>query len=372
MNHGPWRRADGSRGQVLVWLALLVVVLMCFVGLAVDGGTGLAVRRRMQNAADAGALAGAHELCFGSRANAVAQATTYALRNGAEAPVSVEIRNRYGQVDQANGHIVWVQAGQETNATLLRLLGLRGYIVHASASAACGIADTACGLWPLTFSDQVWHEHCGEVLYVWNAQNEQQEIDCAVDDCDLNGDGIDDIVTGSGRGWVDFSDAADPLYPDACTQTGCGASEMSCQVQSLSKNRIILPACLPGVGGVRESVVAEAIAMSGRTVKIPVFDGLGCDAGRSCPNGASYHVTRFGCAVVEPPLRANETTCTESNGVPPCYDPRKKELVISQTKKAVVIRVETACSNCETDCGRTTGAPPPSDGGAVVSVSLLE
>ncbi len=48
-----------ENGQTLVWVALAMVVLLAFVGLAIDGGAVYAERRRMQNAADAGALAGA-------------------------------------------------------------------------------------------------------------------------------------------------------------------------------------------------------------------------------------------------------------------------------------------------------------------------
>jgi Flp pilus assembly protein TadG len=51
-----------ERGQVLVLVVLLLVVLLVFVGLALDGGMAFLDRRRMQNASDAGALAGTREL----------------------------------------------------------------------------------------------------------------------------------------------------------------------------------------------------------------------------------------------------------------------------------------------------------------------
>ena len=256
-------KSRDDKGQVLVWVAVMLVALLIFVGLSVDAGIGLSERRHMQNAADAGALAGAHELCFGNRGQAVATATDYALRNGAVDPVTVEIRNQAGDVDATNGFTVWVQATMQADTALLGLVGVDTYPVQATAAAACGVATTSCGLWPLTFSEGVWDSmECDRVIYVWNVENEQQPIDCddangdgVFDDCDLDNDGIDDVVTGAGRGWIDFSDSQDPLYPDGCIQTGCGAAEMSCLVVNASKDRVVLPACLPGVGGARASVV---------------------------------------------------------------------------------------------------------------------
>lgn len=70
MKRRLWRPELGE-GQVLVWVAVLLVVLLAIAGLAIDGGIGLSQRRQMRNAADAGALAGARELCLGTRAQAL-------------------------------------------------------------------------------------------------------------------------------------------------------------------------------------------------------------------------------------------------------------------------------------------------------------
>ncbi len=50
------------RGVVLVWVAVLMVVLVGVTGLAIDVGYTMLVRHQLQNAADAAALAGAHEV----------------------------------------------------------------------------------------------------------------------------------------------------------------------------------------------------------------------------------------------------------------------------------------------------------------------
>jgi hypothetical protein len=56
------RRSIAENGQTVVLVALLMVGLLATTGLAVDGGTAFLERRRMQNAADGAAMAGARNL----------------------------------------------------------------------------------------------------------------------------------------------------------------------------------------------------------------------------------------------------------------------------------------------------------------------
>ena len=63
-----------------------MVVLVALAALVIDGGFAYAKRREAQNAADAGALAGANALCAGNPGLAEPQALDYAInRNGATA-----------------------------------------------------------------------------------------------------------------------------------------------------------------------------------------------------------------------------------------------------------------------------------------------
>lgn len=55
-------RRNGERGQTLILVAVMLPVLLGVTGLALDVGTLYNHRRRMQTAADAGALAGANEV----------------------------------------------------------------------------------------------------------------------------------------------------------------------------------------------------------------------------------------------------------------------------------------------------------------------
>ena len=70
-----------QRGAVAVIVALTLVVLLAFGALAVDLGYLMMVKNELQNAADAGALAGARELYpdEGTRCNPGANQTAYGI-----------------------------------------------------------------------------------------------------------------------------------------------------------------------------------------------------------------------------------------------------------------------------------------------------
>lgn len=57
-------RRSSAGGQILVFFAIVIVTLLAFLALTIDGGFAFSNRRAMQNAADAGALAGARELAL--------------------------------------------------------------------------------------------------------------------------------------------------------------------------------------------------------------------------------------------------------------------------------------------------------------------
>lgn len=71
-----------ARGQVLVMVALMIVVLLAFAGIAIDIGRQVAERRHVQTAADAGALAACRALIDGETdATAESEARQVALAN---------------------------------------------------------------------------------------------------------------------------------------------------------------------------------------------------------------------------------------------------------------------------------------------------
>ena len=135
-------RADD--GQTLIYVALGMVVLLGFVALAIDGGHLYAERRAMQNAADAGALAGARANSVWGflRDTAEAVAREYAVtQNGAAWATPV-----------ASGYSMFVDAGETSD---LFFGGIGGIIpgsadVVAHAQARCVRTGTGCTTWPLT------------------------------------------------------------------------------------------------------------------------------------------------------------------------------------------------------------------------------
>ncbi len=63
--------AEAESGQAIVLIALAVVVLLGFTGLAIDGGQLMLAKRDVQNAADAAAWQAAYELCSAPNASRV-------------------------------------------------------------------------------------------------------------------------------------------------------------------------------------------------------------------------------------------------------------------------------------------------------------
>src|SRR5512143_3985007 len=72
-----------ERGQAAALVALMAVALVAFVGLALDGAQVFERRRQMQNAADAGAMAGAYGLSVAQAGGVIAgQVQKYTVGGG--------------------------------------------------------------------------------------------------------------------------------------------------------------------------------------------------------------------------------------------------------------------------------------------------
>jgi len=364
-----------ERGQTLILVALTLVVLLGAVALAVDIGMALAERRQMQNAADAGALAGAQQLCWlldedtpTQEAAAIAAAKTYAEKNGAiQANTTVTIAS----------WDVTVAVTETVRHSFAPVVGITSTDVPAVATARCGSTPTACGLWPIAFSLDLWNQlrangscDSGRYMYVWtgddengNQSDELEGPDCTRFDCDIDpkphGDGIDDVFSDVGRAWVDFSDVIDPLYPDACYKAGgCGADELKCRIRDLTGGRLTLPACLAGDTGKKVGAGKAMNDMAGAVVKIPLFSSRGCGPACSGPDviaGDSFYITELGCAIVA--KKPFEKITLKAK------DPKD-----NQKWSDWVAKVAMNCEGCSTTCGTPDG--PPVVGG-VNGVSLV-
>ena len=165
---------ERDRGQVLVLVALSLLVLIAFVALAVDVGSIYQGRRFLQNAADAGALAGAEEICFGELGTedaAMGYAWDYAVdRNGAEDaditvswPVSVTV--------VAKGTVETYFAG---------LMGFPEVPVSADATAACGKSEAVGPVRPIAFRNAYWDvsKKCGQKVILWIGSTKYEQSSC--------------------------------------------------------------------------------------------------------------------------------------------------------------------------------------------------
>ena len=321
----------GQSGQTIVFVAIALLVLLAFVALSVDVGNVWGQRRRMQNAADAGALAGAREICFGNPGAAETRAMEYAVtRNEADS----------ADVSITSGYTVTVVTTETVETYFAGLIGFDTIDVNARASAMCGRARSSSGLWPVAFDIVKWEAlyqnsaGCGKEFYVWTSD---KILDCDVEDCDVDDDGRDDFVVGGDRGFLDFSDLIMGNFQDSCEASGCGASELACQIRADAGGYLNLPECIPGISGVKTSVKDDVQFRVGDTVRVPLFESVGCSAETQCadPNGVNYWVTAFACVKV----------LGWEQGLPG-YPSEK------------AIRVAVDCGGCQTSSGGTDGGIP--------------
>jgi hypothetical protein len=137
-------QSRSERGSILFLAACLMLVLVAFMGLAFDASFVYFYKRRMQTAADAGAIAGAQELLRGS-----ADAVTVAARKDtglnrfthAVDSIDVAVNNPPLSGSRAgNSSFVEVIVTQPRPTWFLRVLGVGSSTVRARAVA--GLADS--------------------------------------------------------------------------------------------------------------------------------------------------------------------------------------------------------------------------------------
>ena len=348
-------------GQTLVTVALALLALFAFLALAVDAGHFYAERRRMQNAADAGALAGARSLCAQDGTDPYVEAENYAVENGAWVDkTSVEI----------TGGTVTVTAVEESEPFFAQIVGLSTVDIQAEAAAACGKAVSACGLWPITLDGQTWidHQDCGTQFLLW----EDGKANCDDWNCDIDCDDVPEDLPLDSRAWADFSAVLVYGKEDPCDKSGCGADELKDRLIGENNGEpciswVEVPNCMAGKSGVVNSAWVKAGEQVGKIVRFPLYDATGCtmehDPGNACSN-ERYHIFGFGCVRVLgsyhlcPSGDVCAQECTKNNG------PRVLLVVIPCDADG---ELDPACF---TDCGTTEG--DPAGPGDIIAVSLIK
>ncbi len=153
-------RPEWQRGQTLVVVAVMLVVLIAFLGLVIDGGNVYAQRRQLQNAADAAALAGARCLAAGQgQATAAAVARQYAASNGADHCIPT-----------TEPYTVTATVSKRVPTFFARIVGVPEVPVSAVAAAAYFKPQGYGNLLPLTILNSFWVT--GTEYTIWIGDNE--------------------------------------------------------------------------------------------------------------------------------------------------------------------------------------------------------
>ncbi len=136
---------NNERGQSLVLFAAGLAAFCGLVGMAVDIGQVVYTRTDLQKVADAAAMAGAQDLP--SASGATYSANSFVAQNGDEdTTATVSISQSYSSNDT-----ITVTARKRVNYTFLKVIGLGGADVTASASARAGSYGGGNGLLPWGF-----------------------------------------------------------------------------------------------------------------------------------------------------------------------------------------------------------------------------
>lgn len=353
------RNNAGDGGQSLIQFTLIILVLMAFASLALDAGAGLATRRKLQNAADAAALAAARELCLGrDPETAKTTASTYLVNNGAMAIGAIGSSNSAITFSNNNTRVNITAKGQ-AKTIFGDLITEQEIDVEAFANSACGAAKSACGLWPIIFSADLWQKiPCGKTVAVWDKNNPNKQVECTIGgkiesnickcyDCDSQDIGIDDflVVSDVSRGWLDFPVTDDARYPDVCKEAGSGANELKCTIRNDFQGLIKLPKWITALNGVKASGLKEVEDRIGDEVRIPLYTNLDAPGTEPDRDVDEFYVGKFGCATVDGVEK--KATLNPLPGMPKSY----KKVTMT------VVMVTKSCGMCTTACGTTDGTP---------------
>lgn len=306
-----------ERGQSLVIIALGLFAFVAILALVLDGANAYAAKRQAQNAADAGALAGAQYMCANLNTdpdiynNTVSTANYYAGLNGADDPADVD--------PNLTAATVVVTAKVTKNTFFAGVIGFPQVSPVAVAEAAC--QNPGAGVLPVAWSCRATAEggiilpgdDCAQKIKPPNADPydldytyvvmdsvkvkdhpdpncdpevddpddpdycyEESDIVCAdpvypacsyVDtgedkiDCDINDDCIDELMTGGARAWLDLD------------EPGGGADQLKDWISNPENTpEVCVHDWLSSAEGTATSIFRAATGLAGKDVILPVFN----------------------------------------------------------------------------------------------------
>jgi len=325
----------------MVLVGLLLVILIGMLALVLDGGYAYLQRRGAQTAADAGALAGARQLCrTGDTTLAIQAALDYAIT-----------RNRALEADVA------IVDGEVQVTTRIpfptffgRVFGRASITASAIAAANCFPPGRATGVLPVawncppdeTYIDSNGDGNCNMQFYepyiIMNSRKVGDEDTYCISDggtvnCDLDGDGYDELLAGGNRSWLDLSGSG--------SDNGNGSSELVYWIKSGFPGTVSIHTWYAGQPGVSNNVFMSVNSIIGAEVLLPVYNAIvsgspplpyhgGLDT-VVWSNGASttyYHVISFSIFV---------PTCVHAKGSDSCplYDQLRSDGVLDPDDKTI-------------------------------------
>ncbi len=270
-------RRNLQSGQSMVLIGLMMIVFIAMLAVILDGGYAYVQRRNAQTAADAGAMAGARELCLtGNPTIAIDAAIDYAI-----------IRNRALEAD------VVVLGGEVEVTTRIpfatffgSILGRPSITSSAIAAANCFAPSRAEGILPIAWHcppdnielDTYGNQYCdfqtydgvgdpdiSELYIIMNSRKVGEEDDpfCMLEgpvNCDLDGDGDEELLVGGNRSWLDLSGG------------GGGAAELVDWIENGFPDDVNMHTWYAGQSGVANNIFLTI--ETGLPFILPVFDAV--------------------------------------------------------------------------------------------------
>jgi len=267
MNENSRFQPSNEKGQSFVLVAFALLAMLAFGALAVDASFAYVQRRQMQNAADAGALAGSRRLGLYQ-----ADPTSPPLTNGELYDTIAEYTIGRNQADELEAYYaLWdgtrgapilkgdtslaPRDGNETGGVIVIAKKqfrsffaafLRRYILGASAIATsqCAGVKTVTGLAPIAVRETEFQ--VGDTYRLWDSNREAS----------------------ANRGWLGL----DCKYPEKGSACSPDANSLESWMRNGYPGAISAPVSIGGDPGTKSSALHEARV--GQILILPVYDAI--------------------------------------------------------------------------------------------------
>ncbi|MGQ9682455.1 MAG: pilus assembly protein TadG-related protein [Anaerolineae bacterium] len=247
---------NSERGQSLVVVALVLVALVGMTALVIDVGNAYVQRRRMQNAADSAALAGARMLTMGQVGSVATVVQDYAVhRNGAQMVTHTVLASS-----------VRVTVSEAFPTFFASIVGIGGLGVSARAEAGYfSVCEWQGNLMPIALHrDAIAF---GRDIQIWDSDQEASRP----------GSGI---VADGQRGWLNFDGGS------------VDSNELAGWVRNGWNGPVTVGMWINGTPGTKTAALQDMNMHVGHTVYVPIYDET-----RSGQNGngqLDYRIVAFG------------------------------------------------------------------------------